>query len=130
MNSWWKTGETPQPLTNEPPPLHGLRHTMLSSETLASLRTSSLVDKMNQVWAAAIRQPPFSGETLKIWATPEFVAALEREAPHILAFVQGYKPMPLTDRQERELYRASFRRLIQEPLRARRRGWCATPPLD
>ena len=35
MNSSWKTGATPQPLTNAPPLLGGLRHTMLSSETLA-----------------------------------------------------------------------------------------------
>lgn len=100
MNSSSTNGEQPLPPKSEPLPLHGLPHTMLN------------------------------GETLKIWATPDFVEALKREAPHLLAFVQGYKPIPLTDRQERELYRASFRRLIQEPLRARRRGWCATPPLD
>lgn len=103
MNSSSTNGEQPLPPTSEPPPLHGLRHTMLNAETVQRFRPPLAM------WEPA--QTPGAG----LYRMPDG---------------QVGRLVPVTDRQERELYRASFRRRIQEPLRARRRGWCATPPLD
>jgi len=111
---------------------------MLSRETLAPYVAARIVQEMQETWGRIKSlsprppRPPVLSMSLYYLTENGMREVPESEwrlTPEVVPLPS--MELPQTERQERELYRESFRRRIVEPLAKRmHRGRCATPPLD